>query len=170
MDYQKANRLLVSFNDLYKAVLGLLAYYIPFPSFLIAAVHRLRGVRIKNIWSVYISYHVIIESNHPEEVEIEEDAWLTRDVKIIAHFNPTPLLREAYGGKIVKKVKIGKGAYIGVGAMILPGVEIGEGALIGAGAVVTKSVPDFTMAAGNPARLIKTVKRPKGPAPDRGKP
>ena len=168
MDYKKANRLVFSFDELYKALMGLLAYYIPFPSFLIALVHRLRGVRIKSIWNVYFSYHVIIDSNHPEEIEIGEDAWLTREVKLIAHFTPTPLLREAYGGKIVKRVKIGKGAYVGVGAIILPGVDIGEGALIGAGSVVTKSVPAYTMAAGNPAKLIKTLKRPGNPCPPRG--
>jgi acetyltransferase-like isoleucine patch superfamily enzyme len=160
MAYQKANRLLVSFPHLYKAFLGTLAYYIPFPSFLIALIHRLRGVRVKSIWRVFISYHVLIDSIHPEEVEIEEDAWLNRDVKIITHFNPTPLLKEVYGGKVVERVKIGRGAFIGINAIVLPGVHIGEGALVGPGSIVTKDVPDYSWVAGNPARIIKKFGKP----------
>ena len=70
MEYVKANRLVVSFDHLYKSVMGMIAYYIPFPSFLIAWIHRLRGVKITNIWKVFIAYHVLIDSMHPEEVEI----------------------------------------------------------------------------------------------------
>ena len=46
MEYEKANRLRVSFSHLYKSLMGMVAYYIPFPSFLIALIHRLRGVKI----------------------------------------------------------------------------------------------------------------------------
>jgi len=159
MEYQKANRLIVSFNHLYKSVLGMVAYYVPFPSFLTALIHRCRGVRIKNIWNIFIAYHVLIDSMHPEEVEIDEDVWLTREVKIIAHFNPTPLIKEIVGGKRIEKVKIGRGAFIGIGAMILPGVTVGEGCLVAPGTVVTKDVPDYTWVAGNPAQPIRSFDR-----------
>jgi virginiamycin A acetyltransferase len=52
-------------------------------------------------------------------------------------------------------VQIGNDVWIGVGTTILPGVTIGCGTIIGAGSVVTKSVPAYVMAAGNPARVIK---------------
>jgi acetyltransferase-like isoleucine patch superfamily enzyme len=161
MEYEKANRLIVSFSHLYKGFMGMVAYYIPFPSFLTALIHRLRGVKIENIWRVYIAYHVLIDSIHPEEIEVGEDAWLTREVKIIAHFNPTPRLKEIVGGKRVEKVKIGRGAFVGIGAIILPGVKIGEGSLVGPGSVVTKDVPDYTWVAGNPARPIKSLVEPE---------
>ena len=48
-------------------------------------------------------------------------------------------------------------AWIGFNSIILKGVTIGEGAIVGAGSVVTKDVPDFTVVAGNPARIIKTT-------------
>ncbi len=158
MSYQKANRLIISFKDLYKMILGMVAYYIVFPSFLTAFIHRLRGVKIKNIWKIYISYHVLIDSVHPESVEIGEDVWLTRDVKIIAHFNPTPILKDVLGGKKVKGVTIDKGVFVGIGAMILPGIHIGEGSVVGPGSVVTKDVAKYSMVAGNPARHIKSLK------------
>ncbi len=50
-----------------------------------------------------------------------------------------------------------KGASIGSNATILCGITIGENALIGAGAVVTKNVPANTIAAGNPAKILKKI-------------
>jgi acetyltransferase-like isoleucine patch superfamily enzyme len=47
-------------------------------------------------------------------------------------------------------------ADIGVGAIILPGVTVGRGAQVGAGAVVTRDVPAYAVAAGNPARVLRT--------------
>ena len=157
MVYEKANRLIISFNHLYKSLMGMVAYYIPFPSFLTASIHRLRGVRIENIWKIFIAHNVLIDSVHPEEVEIGEDVWLTRDVKIIAHFNPTPVIREIVGGKRIERVKIRRGAFIGIDSIILPGVTLGEGSLVGPGSVVTKDVPDYTWVAGNPARPIRSL-------------
>ncbi|MEY6431619.1 DapH/DapD/GlmU-related protein [Thioalkalicoccus limnaeus] len=52
-------------------------------------------------------------------------------------------------------IAIGCGAWIGAGATLLPGVSIGRGAVVGAGAVVTRSVPDFAVFAGVPARAIR---------------
>ncbi len=56
-----------------------------------------------------------------------------------------------------KAVCIGPRAFIGARAIILKGVNIGEDAVIGAGAVVTKDVPAGAVAAGNPARIIRTA-------------
>ena len=58
-------------------------------------------------------------------------------------------------GHVPKPVKIENDAWIGGNCMILPGITIGEGAVIGAGSVVTKSVPAFAVAVGNPAKVIR---------------
>ncbi|WP_372765761.1 acyltransferase [Pseudoalteromonas sp.] len=63
-----------------------------------------------------------------------------------------PDLPEQVGDIIIKQ-----GAWIGTGATVLAGVTIGKGAIVAANAVVTKDVPDFTLVAGNPARIIKQV-------------
>ncbi len=54
-------------------------------------------------------------------------------------------------------VEISDGAWIGEGAVILKGVRIGKRAVIGANSVVTRSVPDRSIAVGNPARVIRTL-------------
>jgi galactoside O-acetyltransferase len=56
----------------------------------------------------------------------------------------------------IKPVRIGAWADIGVNAVILPGVTIGKGAIVGAGAVVTRDVPAFAVAAGVPAKVIRS--------------
>ena len=55
-----------------------------------------------------------------------------------------------------KQATIGDGCFIGTNANILPGVTIGKHSVIGSGSVVTKDVPDYHIAAGNPAKLLKT--------------
>ena len=52
-------------------------------------------------------------------------------------------------------VSIDDGCWIGEKVIILPGVHIGKNSIVGAGSIVTKSIPDYSIAAGNPARVIK---------------
>ena len=56
---------------------------------------------------------------------------------------------------VSKPVIIGNNVWVGENVVILPGSQIGDGSIIGANSVVTKSIPPFSIAAGNPARLIK---------------
>lgn len=53
------------------------------------------------------------------------------------------------------EIVIGDKSWIGAGAVILDGVRIGTGAIVGAGSVVTKDVPDYAVAAGVPARILR---------------
>jgi acetyltransferase-like isoleucine patch superfamily enzyme len=52
-------------------------------------------------------------------------------------------------------VEIGDGAFLGYGAVILPNVRVGKRAVIGANSVVTHDIPDFSVAAGHPAKVIR---------------
>lgn len=67
-----------------------------------------------------------------------------------------PLIDQGYYHS--EDVLIKTGAWVGAGAIILPGVTIGENSVVGAGSVVTKSIPEHSVAAGCPARVIKSLK------------
>lgn len=73
---------------------------------------------------------------------------------------PTDFSRNKDWSKVnAAPIKIENKAWIGFGVAILKGVTIGEGAIIGAQSVVTKNIPPYTIAAGNPARVIKEIPR-----------
>ena len=96
-------------------------------------IHARGGVQIDD--NVIISNRLTIHSsNHKYE-----------------HTNHIPYGRET----ILKPVKIERGVWIGDNVMICPGVTVGEGAIIGMGSVVTKNVPPFSIAGGNPAKVIR---------------
>jgi acetyltransferase-like isoleucine patch superfamily enzyme len=58
-------------------------------------------------------------------------------------------------GLVIKPIRVGCGADIGMNASILPGVQIGAQSIVGAGAVVTRDVPEYSIVAGVPARVIR---------------
>ena len=55
-------------------------------------------------------------------------------------------------------VNIGDDSWIGAASVILNGVTIGEHTVVGAGSIVTRDVPPYTVVAGNPAKVIRTIK------------
>ena len=70
----------------------------------------------------------------------------------ISYLSKKPISRDMFSkGAVI----IGENVWIGDKATILPGVTIGSGAIIGANSVVTKDVPTFSIACGNPAKIIK---------------
>lgn len=58
-----------------------------------------------------------------------------------------------------KSVVLEEGSWIGANSIILPGVTIGKNSVVGAGSIVTKNVPDYKVVAGNPARILKDLKK-----------
>lgn len=88
---------------------------------------------------------------------IEEDVGIGPGVKILTSTHDDPGRgRPIMAGKLaLNGVVIGAGSDIGVGVTILPGVHIGKGVQVGAGAVVTSDLPDFSVALGVPAKVIR---------------
>lgn len=93
-----------------------------------------------------------------DKVMIKENVLMANYITIATENHGTdPEESICYGKQPLKTapVCIGEGSWIGEKAVILPGVTIGEKAIIAAGAVVTKNVPAYSIAAGNPAKIIK---------------
>ncbi|MGI4761310.1 MAG: sugar O-acetyltransferase [Janthinobacterium lividum] len=59
--------------------------------------------------------------------------------------------------ELARPISIGDDCWLGGGVIVCPGVTIGAGCVIGAGSVVTKDVPAYSLAVGNPARVIKNL-------------
>ena len=132
--------------------------YFAFPFQLVVFLHKLRGVKVGK--GSHISRYVVIDDQVSAKVVIEEGVAVTQGVMILTHQRDLKNLRPGISIMCLDlkhlDVRIKRNAHIGIGAIIMPGVTIGEGSIIGAGAVVTKDIPDFSIAVGVPARVIKT--------------
>lgn len=110
------------------------------------------GNRVKIQAGAFIPDGVTIE----DEVLIGPYAVFTNDLYPRAT-NPDGSLKKEADWEITPTL-VKKKASIGANATIICGVIIGEGAIVGSGAVVTKNVPDWTIVAGNPARILRKIK------------
>lgn len=98
-------------------------------------------------------------------IEIGHYTQIGASVGMMAKNHPTSLLAtyvnsNLFQGRLndhqeVNKIVIGHDVWIGYGSAILSGVQVGNGAVIGAGSVVTRSVPDYAIVVGNPARILR---------------
>lgn len=88
-------------------------------------------------------------------ITIEDDVMIGPRVNITSENHPVSIPDRK--SMLPAPVHIKKNAWIGAGATILPGVTIGENAVVAAGAVVNKDVPDNTVVAGVPAKVIKHI-------------
>lgn len=132
---------------------------ITFPAQVTTFIHRLRGVHIGK--GSKIARSVLIDDSRPDLITIGRNVWVTAGCQLLCHQRDLSYYER---GKPVMDcplkyapIVIKDGAHIGIGSIILPGVTIGEGAVIGAGAVVTKDIPDYCLAVGVPAKVVKTL-------------
>jgi len=89
-------------------------------------------------------------------VEIGPNCLLSPGVQVLSgnHVIDDPDVPIRFQGTAYGKVTIGKDCWLGTNVIILPGVTVGRGAVVGAGAVVTKSIPEFSIALGVPAKVV----------------
>lgn len=96
-----------------------------------------------------------------EGVTIEDEVFIGHGVTFINDVYPRATtesgLPQTEQDWTVERTVIKQGASIGSGATILCNVTVGKNAIVGAGSVVTKDVPDNTIVAGNPARVLRSI-------------
>ncbi len=134
-----------------------IAPFVPFNSVRVFLYRRVGYTIGKNC---FIGMHCYLDDRYPEMITIGNNVDVSYCTKFATHglgHGGTPIVIKDY-------------AYIGMGSMLISGREgitIGEGTIIGAGSVVTRSVADWKIAVGNPARVIRDAPRgtPDDPHP-----
>lgn len=92
-------------------------------------------------------------------VRIGKNAMLGPNVQMYTALHPLEAEERIAGLEYGAPITIGDNVWIGGGAIILAGVNLGDNVVVGAGSVVTKSFGDNVVIAGNPARVIKELKK-----------
>ncbi len=90
-------------------------------------------------------------------IEIGNDVWTGHNVYITDQNHgyedvSRPISQQS---QAERAVKIGDGSWLGYGSVVLPGVTIGKHVVVGANSVVTHDIPDYSVAVGVPAKVIK---------------
>ncbi|MCH9699510.1 MAG: acyltransferase [Gammaproteobacteria bacterium] len=113
----------------------------------------------------WIGHHSLIDASGGlkigEGVQISSlNSILTHSSHISIRVLGRDFLKTKYSDRLAYNkapVKIGDYTFIGSGAIVLPGTTIGKGCVIGAGSVVKGEIPDYSVAIGNPAKVVGTI-------------
>lgn len=96
--------------------------------------------------------------SEPYLVRLGEHVTVTAGVRFVTHDGGVWVFRREFPNiDVFHPIDVGNNVFIGINTIILPGVRIGDDCVIGAGSVVAKDVPPGTVAAGVPARPIRTL-------------
>ncbi len=127
-------------------------------SYSVAEYHKKKtGVTIGSGCRI-IDRRANIFGSEPYLVTIGNNVTIADGVTFVTHDGGVSTLRNKYPNlNVYGKIAVGDNCFIGVGCILLPGVNIGKNCVIGAGAVVTKDIPDNSIAAGVPARVIDSI-------------
>lgn len=93
-----------------------------------------------------------------DSVIIEDNVLMASYITIVNENHGTNVEEEKFFARqplTTAPIRIQEGTWIGERCCILSGVDIGKKCIIGSGSIVTKSIPDYSMAVGNPAKVIK---------------
>lgn len=118
-----------------------------------------RGCNIGDGTTFFAPKNTIIDLTRPWLINIGKNVQITDGVTILTHGYDWSVLKGKYGEILGSsgKVSIGDNVFIGVKTTILKGVSIGNNVIIGANSLVNKDIPDNSVVAGNPAKVICSI-------------
>lgn len=110
----------------------------------------------------FIEDNVYIDPTNYGLLTIEQGVTISRNVTLLVHDYAISKIfvqnnENVTGVGIFKPIVLKEGCFVGAGSIILPGVTVGKNSIIGAGSIVKRSIPDNVVAAGNPAKVIKSL-------------
>ena len=108
---------------------------------------------------VYVPFKTYVDITRPYMIHIGNNVKITQGVTILTHGYDWAVLEGMYHEVLgsAGEVVIGNNVFIGMNTTILKDVHIGNNVIIGAGSLVNKDIPDNSVAAGNPAKVLTTV-------------
>ncbi len=96
--------------------------------------------------------------SEPYLVSLGDHVTVTSGTRFVTHDGGVWVLRDRYPDiEVIGRIVVRDNVFIGLNVVVLPNVEIGANCIVAAGAVVTRSIPPGTVAAGVPARPVKTI-------------
>lgn len=99
---------------------------------------------------------VVFDYSHCWLIKIGNNVTIAPQAYLLAHDASTKKLNNY---SKIGSITIEDNVFIGARALILPGVTIGKNSIVAAGSVVTKSIPEGSIAAGNPAKIISSIEK-----------
>ena len=135
-------------------------------------IHAKGNPRIHSTASLRCGYHIYLGENsrinqyccvwasENSKIILGDNVLMGPGVKIFSSNYTTndtnvPMILQPF---VEKDIVIGNDVWLGANSIIVAGVKIGDGSIIAAGSVVTKDIPEYTIAAGSPAKPIKSRK------------
>jgi maltose O-acetyltransferase len=103
----------------------------------------------------FVNYGCVVLDVVP--VRIGADCQVASNVQLLAATHPVEPEPRREGWEYGEPITIGDNVWLGGGVIVCPGVTIGEDSVVGAGAIVTRDLPPRVVAAGNPARVLRTI-------------
>ena len=103
----------------------------------------------------FINYNCVILDN--AKVKLGDNCLIAPNVAIYTAGHTLHPDARSLGYEYGIGITVGDNVWIGGNTVISPGVQIGNNVVIGAGSVVTKNIPDWTLAFGNPCRVVRKI-------------
>lgn len=109
--------------------------------------------------AIYHPRPVFFDTVYPYLIKIGNDVKITKVTTMITHGFDWCVLKNLYSEVLgsTGPIEIGNNVFIGMNTTILKNVKIGDNAIIGANSIVNKNIPDNSVAAGNPAKVIMSI-------------